>query len=781
MTVGATPRRPDAHGKVTGQARYPAEGVPHDALVAMVVFTDQPHARLLSLDVSRAAAEPGVVAVLTAADVPVNEYGLTMFDQPVLVATPEVAAAASARPGTVDPTVSRWEADHLAIVVAETVDAAQRAATLIDVAWEQRPVVADIDAALADDAPVLHPELGHDGNAYHRYRIRKGDMAAGWAAAAVVVEATYEVPYQEHAFLQPEAAVAYLDHEDRVTVEVAGQWAHEDQEQIAHALDLPLDRVRVIYPAIGGAFGGREDMSLQIVLALAAMRLGERGIRRPITCRWSREESIVGHHKRHRGRIRARWGASADGKLTAVASEAWLDAGAYNYTSNKVLGNCHLGQAGPYDVPNAEIDSRAVYTNAVPGGAFRGFGGPQAAFVAESQMNRLADALGMDPAEIRRRNALVDGSIGITQTVMPAGVTLVDVIDRCVEAAALEEPPPEREPFSPFASLPPAVDRLAHGRGFACAFKNVGFSFGFPERCEARIVLHDTEPPDPSDTTINPAVTTGAADGHGAAAFGPGAGPRWAELFHAGADVGQGAHTAFLQMAAEATGLPIDRIHGRFSDTATSGDSGSASASRLTFMAGNAILGAAEEADKAWRDGDRPAVGELRYVPPPTEQLDPDTGAGVPNFAYGYVAQAVELTVDLDTGHIVVDRVVSTHDVGRAINRDLVVGQIEGAVVQAHGYTLSERLVVADGRIRNPRFSTYLIPGIGDVPTTIQSEVLELADPHGPWGARGMAEMPMMTYAPAVTAALHDATGVWFDAFPLTPDRVLAGLGDRSR
>ena len=294
---------------------------------------------------------------------------------------------------------------------------------------------------------------------------------------------------------------------------------------------------------------------------------------------------------------------------------------------------------------------------------------------------------------------------------------------------------------------------LRRGRGFACSFKNIGFSFGFPERCEAEIVLHgdaDSETPDR------------------------------AELYHAGAEVGQGAHTALVQMAAEATGVPADRIERRFSDTATSGDSGSASASRLTWMSGNSILGAAEEAEKAWRDGQRPAVGRFRFVPPPTEALDPADGRGHPNFSYGYVAQHVDLTVDVDTGHIRIDRVVSAHDVGRAINPQLVVGQIEGAVVQAQGYALSENLRSADGRLQNMRLSTYLIPGIGDIPTTVDSVVLELADPLGPWGARGMAEMGMIPYAPAVTAALHDATGVWFDSFPLTPDRVLAGLSERS-
>ena len=738
MTVGSAPARIDAAAKLTGEARFPADRIPGSALWALAVFTDQPHARLASLDLGPARAAPGVVAVLGSADVPVNEYGLTMFDQPVFVGIDHTGRS------KVPCDVSRWEADHLALVVAESPDQARAAAAAIEAEWEPLPVLADIDQALASDT-LIHPHDGKGSNCYYSYRIRKGDMARGWADAAVTVSSVFELPHQEHAYLQPEAGLAYIDGRGRVTVEIAGQWAHEDREQIAHALGLDEDRVRVIYPPIGGAFGGREDMSLQIVLALAALRLHEMGIDRPVAARWSREESIVGHHKRHRGRIEARWGAAADGRITAVSSTAWLDAGAYNYTSNKVLGNCHLGQAGPYEVPNAEIDSHAVYTNSTPGGASRGFGAPQAAFAAETQVNKLAEALGMDPVEIRRINSLRDGSVGITQTPLPAGVTLPAVIDRCAAEAARGSN--GTAPFSPFLSLPGSPQALRRGRGFACAFKNVGFSFGFPERCEATIVLH-----------------------------GDGDEPDRAELHHAGAEVGQGAHTAFVQMAAEATGVAPERIEAHWSDTATSGDSGSASASRLTFMAGNSILGAAEEAEKAWIDGDRPATGRFRFVPPPTEPLDPEDGRCTPNFAYGYVAQHVELTVDVDTGHIRVDRVVSAHDVGRAVNPDLVVGQIEGGVVQGHGYALSEDLRTDGGRILNPRLSGYLIPGIGDIPARVESVTMELADPLGPWGARGMAEMPLIPYAAAVVAAVHDATGVWLDALPLTPDRVLSAL-----
>jgi len=743
MSVGDSPRRDDAAAKVDGSARYAGDAVPSGALHATAVFSGKPHARMVSMSTAAAEATDGVVAVLTAADVPVNEYGLTKFDQPVLIGVEDSGEAAT------PSDVSRWEADHVAVVVAETAAAASAGAAALEIEWEDLPLVEDIDAALAASAPIIHPEDGLDSNAYHHLKIRKGDLDAGWDEADVVVDSIYEVPHQEHAFLQPEAGTSYVDDQGRITIEVGGQWTSEDQEQVAHALGLDREQVRIIYRAIGGAFGGKEDMSIQIVLGLAAMRLAERGERRPVHCQWSREESIVGHHKRHRGRIRLRLGATATGHITALEADVDLDAGAYNYTSNKVLGNVHLSVGGAYRIPNARIDSRAIYTTTVPGGAFRGFGGPQGHFAIESAMNKLACELEIDPVELRLRNALVDGDDGITQTTMPEGVTVAEVITACAQRAGHGAPLRDPTPFSPVASLPSESSSLRRGRGFASGFKNVGFSFGFPERCEAEIHLHGSD----DDTE-----------------------PTHADLFHGGAEVGQGAHLAMRQMAADATGLPLDAVTGHFSDTATSGDPGSASASRLTFMSGNSILGAAEEAEKAWRDGARPAVGRFRYTPPPTEQLDPETGRGTPNFCYGYMAQCIEVTVDIETGHIRVDRVTSTHDVGKAINPRLVRGQIEGAVVQAHGYALSEDLQLRDGMITNPRFSGYLIPGIGDIPTVVDSQILELADPLGPFGARGVAEMPFITYAPALTAAVYDATGVWFDRFPLTPSRVLAGL-----
>ncbi|MCZ7534215.1 MAG: xanthine dehydrogenase family protein molybdopterin-binding subunit [Acidimicrobiia bacterium] len=739
MTVGTNARRIDSSDKVTGAALYPGDLSADNVLSAKVVFSDRPHARMVSMDTAAAFAVDGVVEVVTAADIPLNEYGLTMFDQPVLIGVDGTGKS------HIPSNISRWEADQVAIVIAETEASAIAGARALTIEWEDLPLAPDLTAAKTDET-LVHPENPINSNTYTTLRIRKGDMEAGWAEADVVIEGTYHLPHQEHAYLQPEAGLAYVDADGVVTVKVAGQWTHEDREQIAHALELPEPMVRVIYPAIGGAFGGREDMSLQIVLAAAALKLHHRGIDRPVRIVWNREESIVGHHKRHRAEIATRWGARKDGSIVAVEAEAFLDAGAYNYTSSKVLANLHLTITGPYNIDNAHIDSHAVYTHSVPGGAFRGFGGPQGSFVSENQMNKVAEALDMDPIEIRRINLLHDGDDFITQRPMPDGVSIETVIDELVEVSEWDQRRPIDVVVPNIRTLGSNPSAIRTGRGMACALKNVGFTMGMPEQCEATVTLR-------GDDYVE-----------------------FAELVHAGADVGQGAHTAFLQMLAEAVDIPFENVTGSFSDTATSGNSGSASASRLTFMAGNSIQGATEEAKKAWIDGDRPALGHFRYVPPPTEAMDPTTGKGNVFFALGYVAEIVEIAVDVETGHVRVGTVYCAVDVGKAINPTLVRGQVEGAIVQAHGYALTERLRVKDGRIENPTLSGYLVPGSMDTPDRIETISVEVADPLGPWGARGMAEMPFIPYAPAVVAALHDATGVWFDEIPLTPDRVLAGL-----
>ncbi len=739
--VGQSVIRYDAEAKVTGEAHYPGDFNLEDQLHMKVLFAGRPHARVLRVDTAAAEAVSGVVAVLTAADVPVNEYGLQYPDQPVL------CGPGSDRPGA---DVVRFVGDQVAVVIAETEEAAAKGRDRIKVEYEELPVIVDPRVARQPDAPRLHPphertpihpELVFEGNVVSHHRIRRGDVDAAWEQAAAVVEAEYEIPGQEHAYLQPEAGVAYLDEEGRITIVTGGQWAHEDQEQIAHALDLPLDQVRVIYPAIGGAFGGREDMSVQIVLALAVLKL-----RRPVKVVWSREESIIGHHKRHRAFARARWAADAEGHLLAAETEVVADAGAYVYTTNKVMGNLLLCSNGPYKIPNVKTDVIAAYTNNVPGGAFRGFGAPQGNFIAEAQMNRLAEALELDPVELRLRN-IVQGD-----DPMPWGEPLPDdarglrdALLAAAEAVGWEEtdagwraPKVERLPGDPAY--------LKRGLGIALGFKNVGFSFGYQENAWAGMDLH-------GGVEIEEAV-----------------------VYAASSDVGQGARTVIRQMAAEALEIPLERVRLEEADTALTESSGSCSASRMTFMIGNAIQGAAQEALGQWRAEERPARSRYTYYAPPTTQLDPETGHCDPNFAYGYVAIAAEMAVDTELGEYSFPRIVCANDVGQAINPRLLEGQIEGGVVQGLGWATTENFIQQDGYPRTQTLSTYLIPSIADIPDELRAIIIENPDPRGPWGARGMAEMPFIPVAAAVQQALHQALGLWYHKFPFTIEQVKAGL-----
>ena len=718
--VGQSFPRNDARSKVTGQADYSGDLTMPGMLFMKILFAERPHARIKSIDGSKAEAAPGVVAVLTAKDVPVNEYGLQIPDQPVL------CGPGSSKPGT---DIVRFVGDQVAVIVAETEAQAKAALDLIRVDYEDLPVLTDAEEAMKPGAILLHPDRG-DTNVCVRYKIRKGDVEAGFAQAAVIVEGEYRTPVQEHAYLQPEAGLAYTDESGLLTVACAGQWTHADRGSIAHALGMPEEQVRVIYPEIGGAFGGREDLSVQIVLALAALKL-----KRPVKIIWSRRESIIGHGKRHATVIRAKWGATKDGMLVAAEDEIIGDGGAYMYTSNKVLGNATITATGPYFIPNVKTDVYGVYTNNVPGAAFRGFGAPQALFMAEGQMNKLAEKLGMDPVEFRMKNALRDGlTLGVgTPAVGPVSVPQV------IEAAAKQfDWKPNKGPTQ--------TGDVVRGRGFAVGFKNVGFSFGYQENSWARVEIH-------GDGNIEKVV-----------------------VHHAGAEVGQGTHTVMAQMAAEVIGVGMDRVQVIPSDSSRQGNPGSASASRMTFMAGNAIKGAAERAFQKWEAEDRPAIAEYTFLAPKTEHLDNETGHGVPNFSYAYSAEAVEVEVDQKTGQVKVLRVVVADDVGKAINPDLVVGQIEGAVVQAEGYAITEDWKTRNGRVLSDQLSTYLLPTILDIPQKVESVIVEVPDPNGPWGARGLGEIPFLPLVPAIAAAIHDATGVWIDEFPFTPERVFMAL-----
>ncbi|MBN1993806.1 MAG: xanthine dehydrogenase family protein molybdopterin-binding subunit [Anaerolineae bacterium] len=737
--IGKSVKRVDALGKVTGQTLYPGDRNYEDELWLKVLFARRPHARVVSIDSSQAEALPGVMGVLTAKDVPVNQYGLQIPDQPVLC-----GPGSNKKGGD----IVRFVGDQVALVIAESEKIAAQARDLIKVGYEDLPIVDNPQEAMSGRAPQLHPNVLNNIADYKS--IRKGNPKSVWSQCNVVVEDVYHTPFQEHAYLQPEAGSAYIDDDGVITVYCAGQWTWEDQQQIAHALDLPPERIRVVYDAIGGAFGGREDMSVQIILALAVLRMHEKnGNKRPIKTIWSREESIIGHCKRHPMTIKAKWGAKADGKLLAAEIEIISDAGAYMYTSNKVLGNAVVTSTGPYEIPHVKVDAYAVYTNNPVGGAFRGFGGPQAHFAAEMQMNKLAEKAGRDPVELRLKNVLDGDKLLAVGTTIPGGVSL----DRVIRETAWKSnwhyrgPRGENNP-----DYPESLPRLAKGQGFAAGFKNIGFSFGYQENSWAEVELQ-------GDTDIEVAIVR-----------------------LAGADVGQGHHTVMVQIAAETLDIEPEKIKLEVSDTAFTQSSGSASASRLTFMAGNAVKEAAEFALRKWRSEERPAVAEATWLAPKTTPLDPKTGYSVPNFAYGYAAQMAEVTVDTETGFITVNRVVCADDVGKAINPDQIAGQIEGAIVQAHGYAVLEDFRVERGEIQTPHLSTYLIPGVYDIPKRVDSIIIEEAHPNGPYGARGMAEIPYLPYAAVIAAAVFDAIGIWFNEFPLTPERVLRGLGKvRSR
>jgi CO/xanthine dehydrogenase Mo-binding subunit len=746
--VGQSLPRIDALGKVTGETLYSGDIVMPGMLHMKILFAGRPHARILSIDTSAAEALPGVAAVLTAKDVPVNEYGLQIDDQPVLCGPPTPPAPLPFRERgaegvvRVDASIVRFVGDQVAVVVAETEAIAAKAVKLIKVEYEELPILTDAEQAIQQGAYPIHPEISASNICVHD-KIRKGDVKAGFAQADVIVEGEYRVPAQEHAYLQPEAGIAYMDENGLLTVKAAGQWTHADQKQIAHALGLPLDKVRVQYPAIGGAFGGREDMSVQIVLALAAWKLN-----RPVKIIWSRKESLIGHAKRHPMVIRAKWGATKDGKLTASETTFIADGGAYMYTTNKVLGNSTITQTGPYAIPNVKSDVYGVYTNNLPSAAFRGFGAPQAQFMAELQMDKLAEKLGLDPVEFRLRNALRKGDTLDVQSAAPGPVTAVQVIEAAARRAGWENDSGQwtigRKPQTADTNRPSSIVR---GLGLAAGFKNIGFSFGYKENCWARVEIH-------GKAEIERVV-----------------------VYSAAAEVGQGNHTILAQMAAEATGAPYEKVEMIVMDTLNMGNAGSASASRLTFMSGNAVKGASEQARAKWDAEERPAIIEYTYLAPETTPFDKETGKCLPNFAYAYVAQAVEVEVDTETGQVRVLKVISADDVGKSINPAQVEGQIEGGVVQAQGYVMMENFITRGGYVLTDQLSTYLIPTILDIPEKVESVVLEIPDERGPWGAKGVGELPYLPLAPAIMAAIHDATGVWFNEFPLTPERVLRGLG----
>ncbi len=734
--IGQSAQRIDAVAKVKGEAVFASDMNRPGQVYMKMLLARRPHAIVRSVDTTRAEALPGVLAVLTSRDVPANEFGYYTCDQPVL-------CGPCAKPYA---DRVRYVGDRVAAVIAESEQVAAQAVELIRVDYEDLPVVCEVEAAMQPEAPILHPNLG-DSNLFGHHLLRNGDVRLGFCQAEVIVEATYNTPPQEHAYLQTEAGLAYYDADGRIVVVTAGQWGAKDRKQMAHALGLPEDRVRVIYPMTGGAFGGREDISVQIIVALGAMKLRQLGLDRPVKVVWSREESILAHCKRHPMRITARWGATREGKIVAAEVKILADGGAYQFTTPIVVSNTIVNALGPYEIPNVSVDAYDVYTNNVPRGAFRGFGGPQGAYVAEQQVNKLAEALGMDPVELRMRNLVKEGSLQTMGAPFPPGVTIRPVTEACARAGGWSCSSTGWSRTRPMAWDDPDRPWIRHAIGLACAHKNVGFSYGYPESCTVGIELY-------GEGDIERAV-----------------------IRHGASEVGMGAHTVITQMAAEALGVSMEQVELISTDTAEVADAGAVSASRMTFFIGNAIQEGAELALAKWKEEERPVRITHTYRPAPTTAPDPLTGQCDPNSAYAYTAQAAQVAVDCETGQVTIEKIICAIDVGKAINPLQVQGQIEGGLVQSVGYSVLENFVEREGRVLTPSLSTYLVPTVLDIPDKIETVILEIPDPRGPWGARGLGEVMNMALAPAVAAAVHVATGAWFDDFPLTPERVLRGLG----
>ena len=718
-------RRADAVPKVTGEFAYSSDLHAAGMLWGHTVRSPHAHARIVAIDVSEALTLPGVYAVLTHADVPGQKtYGLEFADQPVL-AFERV----------------RYFGEAVAIVAAEEPEQARRAAAAVRVEYE--PLEPVTDPARATEMEPLHadrPTMGHGyrddprPNVVRSLVIRRGDPDA---AADVSVEGVYEIGQQDQAFLGPESGIAIPDGEGGVDIHVATQWLHVDRDQVAPCLGLDPEQVRIHLAGVGGAFGGREDLSMQIHAALLALRT-----ERPVKIVYNREESFVGHIHRHPARIWAEHRATRDGRLVAVRMRILVDGGAYASSSTAVISNACSFAVGPYAVDNVELDGLAVYTNNPPCGAMRGFGAVQTCFAAEAQMDALAAALDIDPIELRLLNALEPGGTLATGQVVTGSLPTRDVIRR---AAALVPPEPEELPREAIR-LPGGAGNTTRGEGvrrgvgFAVGFKNICYSEGFDDFCTARVVL--------------------AEDGS-------------AEIHCAAAEVGQGVSEVILQVARLELGT--DDVTLASGSTMSVGSAGSSSASRMTWMAAGAVQTACRAAVEERERVGAPVDVERVYRHPRTFPLDPETGQiteGNAHVALALAAMRVVVEVDVELGLTRVVWIGTAQDVGKAMNRTAVEGQIEGGTAQGLGLALMEEIQTRDGAITNASFTDYLIPTFLDMPPVV-SELVEEPEPDSPYGLKGVGEPPTVVSTAAIVAALRDATGRALTRVPVRPDDIV--------
>jgi xanthine dehydrogenase D subunit len=738
--IGDSPTRPDGTLKVTGEFAYSSD-LWHDRMVwGVTLRSPHPHARIVSVDTSAALAVPGVSAVLTAADVPgVNAVGLEHQDQPALA-----------------DGVVRYQGEPVALVAADHPETARRAAARIAVDYEVLPALTDPRTALDPGVPQVHA----GGNLVRRMQVRRGDPAP---TAPVVVALDFEVGMQDQAFLGPESGLAIPAEDGGVDLLVATQWLHVDQQQICRALALPTDKVRLTLAGVGGAFGGREDLSMHVHACLLALRTGK-----PVKMSYSREESFFGHVHRHPAWLRYEFGAQEDGTLVYGRADLLFDGGAYASSTGAVVGNGGTLGMGPYRFPSVHVDARGVYTNNPPCGAMRGFGCVQAAFAHEALMDVLADRVGLDRVEIRARNGMREGDHNITGQVIDSAAPVRELIETVRDMPL----PPERTCFD-LRDLPGGVSNTTHGEGvvrgigYAVTYKNVGFSEGFDDYSTARVRLEVV------------------------------AGEPVATVQTAAAEVGQGLVTVEQQICR--TELGVERVVVHPKDTSV-GSGGSTSASRQTYVTGGAVKAACEAVRATLLarvggpgirlDGDKvvsaegeviadlaEALGEdaveetVEWRHRPTYPIDPETGQGTAHVQYAFSAHRAVVDVDVELGLVKVVALDTAQDVGKAINPDAVLGQIQGGSAQGMGLALMEEIVVTDGMVENPSFTDYLIPTILDMPP-MRIAVLEYADPHAPYGVRGVGEPPTISSGPAVAAAVRAATGRALHRVPIRPEHI---------
>jgi selenium-dependent xanthine dehydrogenase len=747
--IGQPVPRPDEVEKVTGAARYADDYVFPGMIYGRTLRGAYPHARVLSIDTAEAKALFGVRAVLTHADIPGEDtHGLVHYDWPALAGDKV-----------------RYMGDPVAIVAADTPEIAAQALDLIHVEYEPLPVVGGPVYARREDAPLVHEEW-KTGNLLKHIKVRHGDLAKGFAEADVIVERTYHTPTTEHAFLEPECSIAvpagYDDEHPKLTIYVGSQIPYADRHQVARVLGVAEEEVRVRGTLIGGGFGGKEDLAGQAHAALLAQATGK-----PVKMLYTRQESLLFHPKRHATVIRIKTGAKRDGTLTAVEAELYGDAGAYASLSDKVMTRATTHATGPYNIPNARIDCYAMYTNNPPSGAFRGFGVTQSAFAVESNMDILAEELGIDPVELRRKNAQQVGVVTATGQVLRESVGLLETLDKT--RADMEAGEPLRWGW--------VEGDKAYGWGIACAYKNTGLGGGAPDKAGVEVEAYD-------DGTVETRTSS--------------------------ADMGQGLGMVVAQCTAEELGIPYEHVRVLLSDTDLTPDGGPTTASRQTFVTGNAARLAAGTLREALRavaaehhnvpptqirfeeglvryNGHATPLGEVvgmmrgqglapkaryEYTAPETQPLGE---GGDMHFAFSYATQAALVEVDLATGEVHVLKVVTATDVGRAINPKSLMGQLEGGVVMAMGNALTEQYIIEDGVPWSTLLARYKMPSIKHMPETV-SHVVEHQASEGPYGAKGVGEISSINTTPAICNAIYHATGVRVFSIPVDQDALLRAL-----